>query len=264
MDSPTPRLQATVLDHVGTIAFDNQARRNAMTLDMWQGLPALLAAMDASEAVRVLVLRGAGGRAFCAGADISQFETERASKAEVAAYDEHVLACSRALAAVAKPVIALIEGPCVGGGLAIALGADLRIATDQSRFGIPAARLGVGYNADELRPLRDLVGPSFAKEIMITGRLFSAVEALAMGLVNRVLPVAAIDAYVADYTRTIAANAPLSIRAAKAAIDELGRDPAERDMQRCHDLVAACYDSSDYTEGRRAFMDKRAPVFSGR
>jgi enoyl-CoA hydratase len=264
MKSPTERLIVTVDNYVGTITFNNPARRNAMSLDMWQGLKPVMAEMDASDDVRVIVLRGGGGRAFCAGADISQFGDQRASKDEIAAYDKTVGEGYNAVASASKPVIAHIEGSCVGGGLAIALCTDIRIATPDARFGIPAAKLGIGYTADSLKPLVDLVGLSFAKEIMITARLFDASEALGMGLVNRVVPASAIAAYVDDYTSSISRNAPLSIRAAKAAINELVRDSDVRDMERARTWTAECYDSSDYEEGRTAFMEKRPAAFTGR
>ncbi len=264
MQSPTERLIVSVTDYVGTVAFNNPARRNAMSLDMWAGLEPVLAEMDESDDVRVIVLRGVGGRAFCAGADISQFDDQRASKEEIAQYDDTVTRGYNAIALASKPVIAHIEGPCVGGGLAIALCADIRIASPDARFGIPAAKLGIGYTADNLKPLVDLVGPSFAKEIMMTARLFDANEALSMGLINRVVARSVLEAYVADYTSTLTANAPLSIRAAKASINELVRDVDVRDMERARRLTSACYDSSDYEEGRTAFMEKRAPKFTGR
>jgi enoyl-CoA hydratase len=262
--SPTSQLLVDVSDGAGTVRFNNPKRRNAMSLDMWRGLVPVMAALESRDDVRLIVLRGVGGRAFCAGADISQFGDQRASKDEVTAYDEHVADAYAAVATATKPTIALVEGSCVGGGMAVAVCADMRIATPDSRFGVPAARLGVGYTARHLKPLVDLVGPSFAKEIMITGRLFDAEEARGMGLVNRIVGRSVIDAYLADYIRIIASNAPLTMRAAKGSIEELVRDRADRDMDRANALVAACYDSADYEEGHTAFMEKRAARFTGR
>ena len=260
----TDKLIAKKDGAIGRMTFNNPERRNAISLEMWQAMPVILDDMAADDAIRVIVVNGAGGKAFASGADISQFEKQRASKDAIAAYGAAVSKACAALSTVEKPTIAMIEGYCIGGGLLVALSCDMRIVSDKSRFGIPAARLGLGYKFDSVRPLVDLVGPTYAKEILFTARQFDADEAHQMGLVNRVLPGAALAGYVTDYAATIAANAPLTLLAVKKTIGEVLKDPDARDLALCQALTDACFDSADYTEGRRAFMEKRKPNFVGR
>lgn len=249
---------------VGWIIFNQPAKRNAMSLDMWQALPAILDDFESDPDIRSVVLTGAGDEAFVAGADISEFETHRATPHDVAAYENHVDAATHRLAASQLPTIARIRGFCIGGGLAIALGCDLRIATPQSTFAIPAAKLGLGYRHGGIRTLMGLVGPGFAREIFFTARQFSAEEAYQMRLINRIVSDDKIDALVDSYCAMIAANAPLTIRAAKITMNEIAKSPAGFDAEFCERLVQECFDSEDYTEGRRAFMEKRKPEFRGR
>jgi enoyl-CoA hydratase/carnithine racemase len=213
--------------------------------------------------VRILILSGAGGKAFVSGADISKFESERSGREAVQHYNSTTARAYGKMHAFPKPTIAEITGVCVGGGTALAVCCDLRIAGETSRFGIPAAKLGLGYGYPGLKRLIDVVGPSFAKELFFTGRLFDAEEARTMGLVNRVMPDADVAAYVADYARTIAENAPLTVMSVKAIVAEAQKDPAERDLAKCQAMVDRCFDSQDYIEGRRAFMEKRKPRFVG-
>jgi enoyl-CoA hydratase len=214
--------------------------------------------------VRVIVLRGAGDKAFVSGADISEFEEKRSSAETTAAYHEVSHKASLALKEVGKPTIAMIRGYCIGGGVSTALSCDIRIAAEGSKFGVPAARLGLGYEYEGVRKLMDVVGPSFAKEIFFTARQFSAAEALAMGLVNRVVPDGRLEAYVREYAGSIAANAPMTVASIKTIVAEALKDDAERDLALCQQLVDRCFASADYVEGRQAFMEKRKPKFSGR
>jgi enoyl-CoA hydratase len=250
-------------DGVGHLVFNNPAKRNAVSLEMWQAVERVLDAFEQDDTVRVAVLSGAGGKAFVSGADISKFEDERASAEAVAHYNATTARLYQKLATFPKPTIAQITGSCVGGGVALAVCCDLRICGESSRFGIPAARLGLGYGYAGLKRLVDVIGPAFAKEMFFTARLFSAAEAYEMGLVNRVLPDAQVESFVADYARTISANAPLTIGAVKAVIGEVLKDADARDLARCEALVAACFASRDYVEGRRAFLEKRKPEFIG-
>ena len=246
---------------IGRMVFDSPARRNAINGDMWRAIPGAMADFDANPEVRCIVLRGEGTVAFAAGADISEFETRRSSEGNVREYDGLVDAAQHAIENSAKPVIALIHGFCIGGGVEMALACDLRYAADTSQFAIPAARLGVGYGVHGTNRLVATVGHASAREIMFSGRRYSAEEALAMGLVNRLLPAVELDDYVRRLALELAANAPLSIAASKRIINsviEARGDFTEEDA-----LTARCMQSEDYKEGRRAFMEKRTPRFKG-
>jgi len=210
------------------------------------------------------VLSGEGGRAFSSGADISQFEKQRTSPDAVEVYNAAIASASSKLTNIAKPTIARIQGYCMGGGLATALCCDLRIATPDSSFAIPAAKLGVGYAYSSLNTLTNLVGPASAKEIMFTGRRFTADEASHTGLINRVVDTDQLEAATLELAETIAGNAPLTIKACKHIIAEIGKDPSERDIPSCERLVTDCFESEDYKEGRQAFGEKRKPEFRGK
>jgi enoyl-CoA hydratase len=250
-------------DGIGHLVFNNPEKRNAVSLDMWQAVEAALEAFADDDGVRVVVLSGAGGKAFVSGADISKFEDERASAEAVAHYNATTARIYGGLNAFAKPTIAQITGSCVGGGVALAVCCDLRICGESSRFGIPAARLGLGYGFAGLERLVNVVGPAFAKEMFFTARLFSASEAYEMGLVNRVVPDDRVESYVAEYASAIAGNAPLTVGSVKAVIGEVLKDPEARDLAKCEELVRRCFASRDYIEGRRAFLEKRPPRFIG-
>jgi len=249
---------------VSWITFNQPEKRNAISLAMWEGLAEALALSMDDEAIKVIVLKGAGGQAFVSGADISEFDQKRNSAEAKAAYAQIAGQASRYLRQSDKPVIALIEGYCIGGGLATALQADVRFATPGSTFGIPAARLGLGYEYEGLRLLTQIVGPSRARDIMMSARLFKADEALEMGLVNFVESEGDIHDAVAAYAERIASNAPLTIRAARAAISDVMLEASKRDRPGVQALIDACFDSEDYREGRRAFAEKRPPQFRGK
>jgi enoyl-CoA hydratase len=265
-DTPAATTADLKLEIEGPLAWivaSNPERMNAFTAGMWAKVPAHVAAAEADPAVRVIILRGASTRAFSAGADISEFETQRAGAA-AADYDRLNHDAFSALLAATKPVIAMIHGFCLGGGLGIAACADLRLADQKATFAIPAAKLGLGYNPRWVPPLLALAPAAFVKEMLFTGRRFSADEALSMGLVNSLVDTDMLEVAVRTLAADIAANAPLSVRAAKLTVNELLRRPEHPDTAALDAAVQACFDSADYAEGRRAFLEKRKPVFQGR
>lgn len=257
------RMLAWTKAAVGHAVFNQPEKHNAISLDMWDGLAAILDEFAADPSVRVVVLEGAGERAFVSGADIGQFDAERSDAAAQQHYERRTRAGRLRLAHFEKPVISAIRGYCLGGGLGIALSTDLRLAAADAVFGIPAARLGLAYGLDMTRQLVATVGPAEARMLLYTGARIDAAEALRMGLVNRVVPVADFAASVAALAATIAENAPLSIRAAQRTIAASLADPEARDMAGLEAAIKACFDSADYREGRAAFRAKRAPCFTG-
>jgi enoyl-CoA hydratase/carnithine racemase len=262
--SPTPRLVAQADGAIGWMVFNNRDKRNALSLDMWAGIPAILDRFERDPAIRVIVLRGAGEEAFVSGADVTEFEKVRATPEQIAHYDKTGETAVARIQNCPKPTIAMIHGFCIGGGLGVALSCDLRLSADSGRFGIPAARLGVSYRWSDIKKLLDLLGPADTKEIFYTARHFSAQEAREMGLVNRALPAAELEAFTRDYCARIAENAPLTISATKGVITELLKPAGDLDRALCEALVKRCFASEDYIEGRRAFVEKRKPVFKGK
>lgn len=248
---------------VARIIFNQPEKRNAVSLEMWQEVDGILDAFAADESVRVLILSGAGGKAFVSGADISKFESERATVEAVAHYNATTAQVYEKVEAFPKPVIAQIDGFCVGGGVALALCCDLRICGAGSQFAIPAAKLGLGYGFAGIKRLVNVVGPAFAKEIFFTARRFSSEDARVMGLVNRVVPDGEVAARATETAETIAANAPLTVNSVKYIVGQTVIDESKRDLDRCAALVKQCFDSQDYIEGRRAFIEKRTPEFMG-
>jgi enoyl-CoA hydratase/carnithine racemase len=248
---------------VGYLVFNNPERRNAVSLDMWQAASSALDRFEADADIRLVVLAGAGDKAFVSGADISQFESQRSSAEGVQRYEEIAEAAQARLQSFDKPLLAMIRGYCLGAGVNIINVCDLRIASDDARFGIPAARMGLGYRASSMKNLVDIVGAAYAREIMLTARQFTAAEAKEMGLVHRVVPAGELEKVTREYCETIAANAPLTLRTAKRILRELAQSP-QVDFSLCKSWVKECFESADYLEGRKAFMEKRKPVFTGK
>lgn len=255
-------LQAST-EGVGVITFNNPAKRNAMSLDMWEGLGHALVELRDDPEIRVVILRGAGDKAFVSGADISQFEKTRHNAEASEEYSRRSAAQRALLADYPKPVIASIRGFCMGGGMQVAMSADMRIAAEDSQFGIPAAKLGIAYGYDGLKHLVSLVGPSWARLLMFTGMRIHSSEAVRIGLVDRVVPDHELWDATMEIARTISGNAPLAIKAAKITIAQILKDPADRDMNAIKQIGIDCMDSEDFREGRRAFMEKRKPQFRG-
>jgi enoyl-CoA hydratase len=248
---------------VGYVIFNNPERHNAVSLEMWEATARILEEFGKDDEVRVVVLTGAGGKAFVSGADISKFEDERSNEEAIARYNATVERANAAVYDYPKPTIAMIRGYCIGGGVGLSLCCDLRICSDNSRFAVPAAKLGLGYAYPGLKKLVDVVGPSFAKEIFYTARQFDAEEARMMGLVNRVVPADELESYVKKYADTIAENAPLTIATTKFVIGQVVKEDSKRDLAKAAEMVKSCFESNDYVEGRRAFMEKRKPAFTG-
>jgi enoyl-CoA hydratase len=262
-ETGTDQLLVTVADGVARVTFNNPEKHNALSLAMRQALPGAIAALQEDPEIRVVVTTGAGTKAFMSGADISEFGAQRTTPAARAEYDRAAAAVASAWGELEKPIIAMIRGYCMGGGLLTALQADIRIASPDARFAVPAARLGLGYGFGGVQALADAVGLAAAAEILFSARRVSAEEALAMGLVNRVVDEPGLEPAVMELAHTIAGNAPLTVAACKAALRELRRPPGDRDLAGVAALVEACFRSEDYLEGQAAFAEKRPPRFHG-
>jgi enoyl-CoA hydratase/carnithine racemase len=264
MKTSTERMIAKKDGPIGWMQFNNPARHNAVSVDMWKSVPEIMTEFENDSEIRVVVLSGTGGKAFISGADISEFEEKRSSRENILEYNRIAGQANAAIIDFPKPTIAMIQGYCIGGGLGVALCCDLRLAAENASFAVPAAKLGLGYAYDGIKRLVDVVGPSFAKEIFYTARQFDSTEALQMGLVNRVVPTLNIESYVRDYAGTIGGNAPLTINSVKLSVNEASRDPDKRNLIAAQAAVDACFASADYVEGRVAFIEKRKPAFRGR
>ena len=258
------RIRGEIEAGIGWLTIDTPERRNALTSEMCQAITAELAAYAEDPAVHAVVLRGAGDKAFISGADISEFATEADTSLAAARVDEAFGASVAALESCPLPVIAMIRGFCMGGGVAMACGADLRIAADDALFAIPAAKLGIAYNYVSLRRLVETVGQAAAKDILFTGKRFDAQEAYRIGLVDYLVPAAKLESETQKLLETIAGNAPLSIRAAKAGIHEIVQKGPQADLEMVAGMLRQCVTSEDFREGQAAFQEKRQPVFKGR
>ncbi|MES2635324.1 MAG: enoyl-CoA hydratase [Pseudomonadota bacterium] len=262
--STTDRVQAWLDASTLHIRFNNPVRHNALSVDMWEAVPPLLALAQDDDRVRLVVFSGAGEKAFVSGADISQFEDMRAAREAVTHYEAMAETTLTGIHDFSKPTLACIRGWCIGGGVNVAIACDMRIAASDSVFAIPAARLGLGYRFSAMKNLVDLIGPGAAKDLFFTARRIDAAEALSLGLVSRVCAPEALDSLLAQYTSALAENAPLTVMAAKAITREILKPSTDLDRELCTSLIRGCFESEDYTEGRTAFMQKRKPVFSGR
>jgi enoyl-CoA hydratase len=260
----TDKIVAEKEGAIGWLTFNNPARRNAMSYEMWEAVSAVVDDFAADPAIRVVVMKGAGDQAFVSGGDISQFAEKRSNAETAAIYGGAANGARKRLSDLEKPLIAMIRGCCLGGGLGVALTADLRIASRDSQFGIPAARLSIAYGFDGVRTLVSLVGPGVAKQILYTARRYPAETALRMGLIEEVTAPEDLEQTVRGYAETMAANAPLSIRATKLTVAQILKDADDRDMDLLARIGREALDSEDYKEGRQAFMEKRKPVFVGR
>lgn len=259
----TEKMLSRVKDGVGYITFNNPEKHNAVSIEMWDALEQILDGFRSSKDIRVIVLNGAGGKAFVSGADISKFDKERSSKEAVLSYNKRTQKVYENLETFPKPTIAMIDGYCIGGGLNLAVCCDIRICSEKSKFAMPAAKLSLGYPFSSIKRLFDVMGPGMAKHFMFTAEKISASEALACGLVQKLVSEDIIDSYVRDYALNIANNAPLTIKAMKQIGIEISKNSDERDLLLCEKLASACFDSEDYKEGRKAFMEKRKPNFQG-
>ena len=259
----TEKMLSRVEEGVGYITFNNPEKHNAVSIEMWDALEKILDEFRSSKEIRVIVLNGAGGKSFVSGADISKFDKERSSKDAVLSYNKRTQKVYELLETFPKPTIAMIDGYCIGGGLNLAVCCDIRICSEKSKFAMPAAKLSLGYPFSSIKRLFEVMGPGMAKHFMFTAEKISASEALACGLVQKLVSAENIETYVRDYALTISHNAPLTIKAMKQIGIEILKNPDERDLLLCEQLASACFDSEDYKEGRKAFMEKRKPNFKG-
>lgn len=264
LEESNDKLIGIASDPIGWVVFNDPARRNALSRGMWEAIPAVLAALENDPAIKVIILTGAGGKAFISGADINEFERHTPETDMIEARRRTEGQSGVWFSGCRKPTLAMIEGACIGGGLATALNCDIRIAAEGSLFGIPAARLGVGYPFDGIEKLVSIVGPAQAKQIMFTAEFYQSDRALQMGLVNEVVPREALENRVLELADMMARNAPLTVAAAKIAIDQLIEDPGQRDNHAVDEAIAKAMSSDDVVEGHQAFIEKRPAEFKGR
>ena len=250
---------------IARLLFDNPRRLNAINAEMWRALPGLLARVAEEPSIRVLVLAGAGERAFCTGNDVSEFDAIRADPAAAERYNAMQRTAAEAVRELNKPVVAAVHGYCLGAGLEFALMSDIRICTADARLGVPAVKLGLPYRLEDILKVVDAVGLARAREMVLLGRQYGGDEAFALGLAHRLVSDRAALAEVAnEIARELAGNAPLSLAAAKVAFREAARRDAAPDLDLARRFADACYASHDYAEGRAARREKRPPRFEGR
>lgn len=249
---------------IGHLVFNQPEKHNAVSLAMWERATEILDDFERDPAIRVVVLSGAGGKAFVSGADISEFESQRGTAEAQQYYNSRTAEVYGRIETFPKPTVAMIDGYCIGGGLNLACVCDIRICSDKSQFGMPAARLALGYPFTAIKRLANIVGIANARHLMFTAGRIDAAHALRVGLVQETVPSETLEETVTAYARTIAGNAPMTIAAMKFISTQVLADPADRDLARCDAMVAACFGSEDFKEGRRAFMEKRKPEFQGR
>ncbi len=249
---------------IATVTFNRPKMRNAISLAMWSEIARVIEGLARDDGVRAIVFRGAGIEAFASGADISEFEENRKDTGTALAYGKQTEAAYTGIRVCPKPTVAMIFGFCMGGAMAVAMACDLRFAAVGSRFGIPAAKLSIIYPLDSVHQLVDLVGPAYAKDILYSARTVDADEALRIGFIQRLLPAADLERYTYDYLRTVAANAPLSVRGTKAQVEAIFAGLGDAHRERLRQMGLETFESEDYREGTRAFLEKRPPRFQGR
>ena len=249
---------------IATVVFNRPRVRNAITLSMWLDIARLTDGLAKDDSIRAIVYRGAGTEAFASGADISEFKAQRSDADAALRYGAAWEAAYTAVRECPKPTVAMVYGFCMGGAMAVAMACDLRFAAEGSKFGIPAAKLSIVYGADPVGQLVDLVGPAYAKDILFSARAVGDREALAIGFIQRLVPVADLEPVTYDYLATVVDNAPLSVRGAKQTVEAYlaGLTPERR--ERLRGLARESNESEDYREGTRAFLEKRPPRFQGR
>ena len=252
-----------IKEGVGYITFNNPEKHNAVSLEMWETLGEMMLQLERDNNVRVVVLKGAGGKSFVSGADISKFDKDRSTKEQVLNYNKRTGKIYHRIETFPKPTIAMIDGYCIGGGLNLAVCCDIRICSEKSQFAMPAAKLSLGYPLSSIKRLFDTMGPGISKHFMFTADRISSTEALNFGLVQKLVKNEDLEDFVKDYAEKISINAPLTIKAMKQIGIEILKNPEDRDLELCEQLVSDCFDSEDYKEGRKAFMEKRKPSFQG-